>query len=98
MEGLEPERGVSWSFSSAQGLTLPYWEQGQVPSCWSRIPEGPASSGAVPSMWMFYLCQHSHPCSQRGAVLEQVGQIQAPSMGLGTGCGVLATVRVLDCF
>ena len=38
-EGLRPEPGESWGFLSAQGLSPPYWGQGQVPSCWSRSPK-----------------------------------------------------------
>lgn len=38
--GIKAEIGVRWGFSSAQGPSPPYQRQSQVPSCWSRNPEG----------------------------------------------------------
>ena len=47
-EGLGLEPGVKQGFPSARLLSLPYWGQGQVSSCWSRSPEGWFWANSVP--------------------------------------------------
>lgn len=39
MEVLELEWGEKWDFLSAPWLSLSYWEEGLIPSCWRRSPE-----------------------------------------------------------
>ena len=71
---------MTWGFSSVQWPTPPYWGQGQVPSCWSRSPEGqgvcalPASStSTLAQVW--------------SCISEQTEQLWVLSIGLGMGCG-----------
>ena len=61
-EGLGPEPGVSQGFPSLQWPSLPYQRWGQVPSCWSRSPEGRVFLALLPLSVSPPHFQHWHPC------------------------------------
>ena len=57
--GLKPD--VRQRLCFFQWLSLSYWEQGRVPSFWSRTPECQARSGCIPSSMYVPLSQHCKP-------------------------------------
>ena len=51
---LELVLGMRWDFSSAQWQSLPNWEWGLIPSCWSRSHKVQAQARSVPFKCVFF--------------------------------------------
>ena len=82
MEGLEPEPGASWSFSS-QWPSLPSWG-GADSQGWSSSPEGWAHADSVLSVHSPHFQDwHLHGGSSAGARGARVGAWPGPGYVLG---------------
>ena len=90
MEGWGLEPGVSWASALLGGVNT-LSGPGQVPSCWSRSPEGQVQAGSIPFKCMFSALPAPVP-------LPQQCWSKRCLCGLSAGLGGLAADRGQGCF
>ena len=79
-----------------RGCHDPVGGWGWTPSCWGRHPEDLFWAGSLPFKCVFSSFLALGPFPQRGAMLKQVGPIQALSSWLGMSCTWSASKRSLS--